>query len=35
MSTKARLYNFLIEMKRTTIDEVPEPYRTEIIEASS
>lgn len=31
MSTKARLYKFLIDMERTTIDEVPEPYRTEIL----
>lgn len=31
MSTKARLYKFLIDMERTTIDEVPEPYKSEII----
>lgn len=31
MSTKARLYKFLIDMDRTTIEEVPEPYQTEII----
>lgn len=30
MSTKARLYKFLIDMNRTTIDDVPEPYRAEI-----
>lgn len=34
MSTKARLYKFLIDMNRTTIDEVPEPYKTEIINAT-
>lgn len=31
MSTKARLYKFLIDMERTTIDDVPEPYKTEIV----
>lgn len=31
MSTKARLYKFLIDMNRTTIDDVPEPYQAEII----
>jgi hypothetical protein len=30
MSTKARLYKFLIEMERITIEEVPEPFKTEI-----
>jgi len=34
MGTKARLYNFLIEMGRITIDEVPEPFKTEILENS-
>ncbi len=33
MSTKARLYKFLIDMERTTIDDVPEPYKTEIVNA--
>lgn len=33
MSTKARLYKFLIDMERTTIEEVPEPYKSEIINA--
>ena len=32
MSTKARLYSFLIDMGRITIEEVPEPYKTEIME---
>lgn len=32
MSTKARLYNFLINMGRTTIEDVPEPFRSEIID---
>ncbi len=30
MSTKARLYKFLIDMKRITLEEVPEPYKTEL-----
>lgn len=34
MSVKARLYKFLIDMGRITIDEVEEPYRTEILENS-
>lgn len=34
MSTKARLYKFLIDMERTTIEYVPEPYKTEIINAT-
>ena len=31
MSTKARLYKFLIDMDRITIDDVPEPYKSEIL----
>lgn len=31
MSTKARLYKFLIDMGRITIDEVEEPYRSEVL----
>lgn len=31
MSIKARLYMFLIEMGRTTIDDVPDSYKREII----
>ena len=34
MGLKARLYNFLIEMERITIEDVPEPFKTEIIENS-
>lgn len=34
MSTKARLYSFLIDMDRITIDNVPEPFKTEILENS-
>jgi len=30
MSGKARLYQFLIKMDRMTIEDVPEPYKTEI-----
>ena len=30
MSTKARLYKFLIDMDRITIDDVPEPYKSEL-----
>lgn len=30
MSTRARLYKFLIDMERITIVDVPEPYKTEI-----
>lgn len=32
MGARARLYKFLIEMERVTIDDVPEPYKTEIIQ---
>jgi hypothetical protein len=31
MSVKARLYKFLIEMDRITIEDVPEPYKSELI----
>ena len=31
MSAKARLYKFLIDMKRITIEDVEEPYKSEII----
>lgn len=34
MSTKAKLYKFLIDMDRITIDNVPEPFKTEILENS-
>jgi hypothetical protein len=30
MSTKARLYKFLIDVGRITIDDVPEPYKSEL-----
>jgi hypothetical protein len=30
MSLKARLYEFLIDMGRITIDDVPEPYKNEL-----
>jgi len=30
MSVKARLYKFLIEMGRITIEDVPEPYKREL-----
>ena len=30
MSVKARLYKFLIEMGRITIEDVPEPYKSEL-----
>ena len=33
MTASARLYKFLIKMKRITIDDVPEPYKSEIIES--
>lgn len=31
---KLRGYLFLIEMGRITIDDVPEPYKTEIVNAA-
>jgi hypothetical protein len=27
---KLRLYKFLLYMKRVTLEDIPEPYRTEI-----
>ncbi len=30
MSLKARLYKFLIEIGRITIEDVPEPYKSEL-----
>lgn len=27
-----RLYSFLLRMDRTTLDEIPEPYRSELEE---
>lgn len=30
MSVKVRLYKFLIDMCRITIDDVPEPYKSEL-----
>jgi hypothetical protein len=30
MSLKARLYKFLLDLGRITLDEVPEPYRSEL-----
>ena len=34
MSLKARLYRFLIEMNRITLEDVPEPYKSEILNAA-
>ena len=34
MSVKARLYKFLIEMGRITIEDVPQPYKSEILNAA-
>ena len=34
MGLKARLYKFLIDMERIEIEEVEEPYKTEILENS-
>jgi len=34
MSVKAMLYKFLIEMGRITIEDVPEPYKSEILNAA-
>jgi len=31
MSLKARLYKFLLDMGRITIEDVPEPYKSEIL----
>jgi len=30
MSLKARLYKFLIDVGRITIEDVPEPYKSEL-----
>jgi hypothetical protein len=30
MSLKARLYLFLLDLGRIALDEVPEPYRSEL-----
>jgi hypothetical protein len=30
MSLKAKLYKFLLDMGRITVDDVPDPYRSEI-----
>ena len=30
MSLKARLYKFLLDMGRITIENVPEPYKSEL-----
>ena len=30
MSVKARLYKFLLDMGRITIEDVPEPYKSEL-----
>jgi len=34
MRLKARLYKFLIDMGRITIEDVPEPYKSEILNAA-
>jgi len=34
MSLKARLYKFLIDMDRITLEDVPEPYKSEILNAA-
>lgn len=30
MSLKTRLYRFLLDMGRITLDDVPEPFRSEL-----
>jgi hypothetical protein len=30
MSLKARLYKFLLDMGRITLEDVPEPYKSEL-----
>ena len=30
MSVKARLYKFLLDMERITLEDVPEPYKSEL-----
>ena len=34
MSLKARLYKFLLDMGKITIEDVPEPYKSEILNAA-
>jgi len=34
MSLKARLYKFLLDMGRIAIEDVPEPYKSEILNAA-
>jgi len=34
MSLKARLYKYLIDMDRITLEDVPEPYKSEILNAA-
>jgi len=34
MSVKVKLYKFLIDMGRITIEDVPEPYKSEILNAA-
>ena len=34
MSLKARLYKFLLDMGRITVEDVPEPYKSEILNAA-
>lgn len=34
MSLKARLYKFLLDMGRITIEDVPELYKSEILNAA-
>ena len=34
MSLKARLYKFLLDMDRITLEDVPEPYKSEILNAA-
>lgn len=30
MSVQARLYKFLIDMKRVNVNDIPEPYKSEL-----
>ena len=34
MGLKTRLYKFLLDMGRITIEDVPEPYKSEILNAA-
>jgi len=34
MSLKARLYKFLLDMGRIIFEDVPEPYKSEILNAA-